>query len=77
MFCAKFCSPLVSPVTLKLLSIFGFCGVLELDRSMPRPIVFVPLVGVVFLIGDTLEPFIDFLPTIEVYFVIGVALLAA
>ena len=44
-------------MTLKLLSLpEGLVGVLELDSSIPRPIVLTPLVGVVFLIGDTDDP---------------------
>ena len=52
----------------------AFDGVFELERSIPRPTVFVPLVGVVFLIGDTDDPFTPFFPGAEVYLVIGVAL---
>ena len=53
-------------MTLKLLSIaLAFDGVLELDKSIPRPIVFVPLVGVVFLIGETVDPLAPLLPDAE------------
>lgn len=65
---------------MKLLSIaLALDGVLELDRSIPRPIVLVPLVGVVFLIGDTVDPLAPLLPVAAVGlpFIIGVALLAA
>ena len=64
-------------MTLKLLSMAEvFDGVLELDRSIPRPIVLPPLVGVVFLIGDTDDPLALFGAEV-LDFNAGVALLAA
>ena len=62
-------------MTLKLLSIkLALEGVLLLDKSIPLPAVFVPLVGVVFLIGDT--P-LFLVAEADYYFVIGVAAPAA
>jgi len=61
---------------LKLLSTtLALDGVLELEKSNPRPAALAVLVGVVFLIGETEDLF---LPSVaDAYLVIGVTLLAA
>ena len=63
---------------MKLLSTtLAFDGVLELEKSNPRPPALAVLVGVVFLIGETEDPFV-FFPTVDdANLVIGVTLLAA
>ena len=60
---------------MKLLSTtLAFDGVLELEKSNPRPAALAVLVGVVFLIGETDDLF---LPVADANLVSGVTLLAA